>query len=719
MAAMHQRGLELKGEVDRQESRIHFNEERLKELEAQNSKALGDISQAEERQRIATDELSTVIDTLSRAESALAAHRQALQEKQENLREIEEDLRQSQEDLRQAQAEAFAAAQDLGRVRNEMTALDLQKQGNLVRLEKLSAEKIQLEEERTRLELRLAEFAASVEAEKLNAQTQRGTVEERQDRLRQLHAELAEVSQQQDEVLRHQAEKRSRLGLLEQLQAGHEGFSEGALAALKQSELVLGSLADRIRVPDNFVTAVETALGHHLQLVLTEQPESAHHILADLSAGAKGRASVAALGLTCNGSGAVEEAAAVAPAELNGVPLDAVAVVHAEPGIRPLVRRLLGTTRIVRDLEAATADWRATGGAFDYVTLAGEVLSRHGVYTGGKSNGSSGGKAAASILARKNQIAELQAVLNGLQETVGEVSRRKGALQSEQTELQASLQQAQSELREQEVAIATHQGEYNALQNSQRLLHQKIETVVFEVQSLAAQEEEALQKRGALEARAGESEALEQSRQHRVTELTAGLETLRAARDVATATLNESRIALAADEQLRQAGLQQKQSLELRLRELTQIVEQRRGEISSFLTRKASAETETQEARTRIERFQHEREQVNAQTAELVGLRQEQDNDITSREEALREQRRILAETQARRGALEVELAQKQMGVQNLRERVQQKYHLNLDDIRSECITITLADEGPAKVHVLTPEEMAASGAGTDWEAVA
>ena len=52
----------------------------------------------------------------------------------------------------------------------------------------------------------------------------------------------------------------------------------------------------------------------------------------------------------------------------------------------------------------------------------------------------------------------------------------------------------------------------------------------------------------------------------------------------------------------------------------------------------------------------------------------------------------------------EVELAQKNMAVQNLRERVQQKYHVKLDDIRSECITITYADEGPAKVQTLTPD---------------
>jgi chromosome segregation protein len=85
----------------------------------------------------------------------------------------------------------------------------------------------------------------------------------------------------------------------------------------------------------------------------------------------------------------------------------------------------------------------------------------------------------------------------------------------------------------------------------------------------------------------------------------------------------------------------------------------------------------------------------------------------------LREQRLQLAETQEQRGGIEVELAQKEMSVQNLRERIQQKYHVQLDAVRSECITITFAEEGPAKVHVLTPEEMAAAGAATDWAVVA
>jgi chromosome segregation protein len=726
IGAMQQRGLELKGEIDRHQSRIHFNEERLQEFAAQNTKAMADMTQAEERRRIAQEELAVVTRNLTASEAALEQHRQTLQARQQALLKVEEDLRRQQEALRQSQADSFAAAQDLTRVRNEITALDLQKQGNIVRLEKLSAEKIQLEEERSRLEASLHEFAASVEAQKLNVHTQRGTVEDRQKRLREIQEDLNRAAHEQDHVLEQQAEKRSRLNVLDQLQVGHEGFGAGPLAALQQSQHVLGSLADKIRVPEQFVTAIETALGHHLQLVLTEEPESARQILAELNAKKQGRASIAPLAFMRNGdpeppSGELDtrHSTPVPVPQLNGVPLAAIAVVESEAPVRPLLERLLGMTRIVRDLDAATKAWRESDGAFHYITLNGELLSRHGVYTGGYSNGNGDGKAPASILGRKNQIADLRAALAKLHEQVAGISRAKGALQGEQTELQASLQQAQTQLQAQEVAIATNEGEFNALQNSQRLLQQKIETVVYEVQSLAAQEKEGLQKRAGLAAKAGELEARERAQQAQVTELTGHLERLRQQRDVANAGLTESKVALATDEQMRASFQQQQQSLDQRIVELAQVIEQRRGELGSFVTRKEQAESEIQQSRARIDKLEHDREQVNGQAAELMAQKQSQEADITAREGTLREQRRALTEFQQQRGAVEVELAQKNMSVQNLRERVQQKYHVNLDDVRSECITITFADEGPAKVHVMTPEEMASSGVATDWNAVA
>ncbi len=712
ISASQQQGMELKAQADRHESRIQFNEERLQELEQQNFKALSEIAEAEQRTTATQEELAGVTERLAASNAALEQQRAALEEKRQALQQVEAETYRRSEELRKAQSDAFAAMQQLTRARNEINALDLQKQGNIVRLEKLSSEKIQLEEERTRLEARLTEFAADVQTQKLNAQTQRGTVEERQQRLREIQQELNQAGQELDGFLRQQAEKRSRLNVLEQLQESHEGFSSGALAALKQSQNVLGSLADKIRVPDQHVIAIEAALGHHLQLVLTEQPEAAQQILADLAANKKGKASIAALSLS--GTPAPGSGTSVIPAGA----VAALSVIEADASVQSLLAGLIGRTLIVPDLVAGTEALRSTGGAFDFVTASGELLTHHGIFTGGAGNGN-GNKAPGSILGRKNQIAELQSQLAQIQEQVNEASRKKGALQSEQTSLQAGLQQAQTELRNQEVAIAAHEGEFNALKNSQRTLNSKIETVVYEVQALAAHEQEGQQKRAALAEQVTLAETREQTSQAQVTEITTTLETLRQQRDAANTVLTEAKVVLAGEEQMCASLARQKGPLEQRLRELAQIVQQRRGECSSFLQRKAQFETEIGDSQRQIQRLTHERDIVNQQTAELVAQKEAQDQDISTREESLRELRRRLTEIQQQRGTIEVELAQKTMSVQNLRERIQQKYQVNLDDVRSECITITIADEGPARIQTLTPEEMAASGAATDWTSVA
>lgn len=711
ISAQQQQGLELRNQIDQHQSRIHFNEERLVELERQHGTALQEIAQADERRTTAELEQSALAARLDQARGDLLQHRETLRIRQESLQQVDQQLGERRIQLRALQGESFSAAQELSHARNEIQALNLQKQGNLVRLEKLSAERIQLEEERSRIETRLTDFTASVEAERRNAETRRGSVTERQQRLVELQEQLNELGAQLDQLVQQQAAQRSRLHVLEQLQAGHEGYGAGALAALEQTEQVLGSLADRIRVPEAHVTAIEAALGHHLQLVLTEQPETAQQILMRLDAEGKGRASLAPL--------AMQDLNAVMHPSSDATPGQAaMEVIETDPAAQTLLQRLLGFTRIVPDLSTATAAWRNGGGQFSYVTPKGEVLSRDGVYTGGTGRGQATGTAPGSILGRRNQIAQLQEELAQLQEGVEQVSRQKGTRVGEQTELQASLQNAQSELRAQEFSIATHEGEVNALQQSLRLAEQKIETVLFEIQSLGQQEEEAQVRRGQLSSQLATLEEQDRALQSRLQTATADIESLQQQRETANAALTETRVAVAAGEQVADSFARQQVPLQERIRELEQRVSQRRVEIGACITRKGQADSEIEESRQRMESLAHQRDQLSGQTAGLVSQRDAFEADIAARDETLRDNRRQLTRLQEQRAALDLEIAQRQMSVQNLRDRIQQKYHLNLDDIRSECITITFADQGPARVTTLTPEEMDALGVSTDWGAV-
>jgi chromosome segregation protein len=704
-----QQGLQLKSEADKHESRIHFNDQRLRELEQQNAQATNEISQAEERKLAAEQDLANVTERLANSTEQLKQLQATLEERRQALAAVEADARAKQDALRKATSDAQQAAYQLGRVRNEITALDLQKEGNVVRLQKLSSEKVQLEQERVGLEERLKEFSANFEAEMVNAQTHRGTVQEREQRLKQIDQELNAANRQLQDLLRVQAEKRSRLNVLEQLQNDHEGFSSGALSALRNAQQVLGSLADKIRVPNDYVVAIESALGHHLQLVLTQAPESAQQIIDDLRNNKKGRASIAVLEFSLPGLEQVPDVA------IEGA-VKALDIVECDETIKPLLQRLLGRTLIVADLAAATAGFRQANGGFNFVTRTGDLLNSSGIFTGGAGGND---KASASILGRKNQIAELQQAAAQIQEQVNEASKTKGALLSEQTQLQASLHQAKTELHTQEVAIATRKGEFNALQNSQRVLEQKVQTVVYEITRLAGQEEEGLKKRQGLADQVGALEQQERVAQEAVQNLNTGLETLRQQRDAATAAMTETKVAYASEEQLLASLRNQQKPLESRIVELAHLADRRRNEIRAFIDRKAQAERENLESRHSIETLQQQREQVNNQVAELITQKDGQEEQIATAEEALRDQRRCLTEYQQQRGAIEVELAQKNMAAQNLRDRMQEKYQINLDDVRSECITITIAEEGAPRVNTMTPEEMAASGAATDWDAVA
>lgn len=702
------RGMELKAEGEKHQHQIEFSDQRLRELSEQNTTALSEIEQSELRIATARDEHTDVVERLKYSESVFGEKKSAVDERKEALNGIESQMQTDQEALRAAQSEAFSVNQELSRLRNEINALDMRKQGNVVRLEKLSAEKIQLEEERAGLERRLAEFNTNVEEQKLSVEYQRGTIEDRESRAAELRELVTQIGGELDGQLREQAEKRSRLNVLEQLEQSHEGFSEAAQVAMKKSSAVIGSLADRIRVPDEkYVKAVEAALGQQLQLVLTEEPESARQILTDLQNEKLGKASIAALDLS-----------RVRTVETPDGPGEAAGpLVESDDAAQNLVQGLLANTRIVADLAEATKAWRDTSGTFDFVTLEGDILNRFGVFTGG--SGSGAAKSASSILSRKNDIADLQSDLEGLQTQIDELSRNKGGHQAELTALQAGLQDAQSELRRHEVSIAAREGEFNALQNSLKNLEQRIDTVVYEIQSLAGQEEEGSGKRNELAEQIGDIEDRERNARERVEELTVIIDQLRTDRDLAQNTLTEAKVDLAAEEQ-RNASLKRQQGpLEERIEELTTLIARRKEEMGSFLGRKSEAEEAIANAKREIERVEHDRNMVAQQVAELARQRDEQNQQIESRDNALRGERNRLNKLQENRGAIDVDLAEKQMTINGLREKIEQKYQVNIDEIESECLTITYADNGPARVESISPEDLEEHDGSTDWDAVA
>ena len=708
--AAQTKGLELKSETDRHENRIQFNEQRMEELSVQHAEAEVDIAGAQERRKQVDAELESINQQLGNSGHLLERANQHVAEKRGALDSIDSAIRARQADLQQAQSESGELQNRLTHTRNDLTALDLQKQGNAVRLEKLSAEKIQLEEERGRLEDSLSEFEKQVAGDSLHVQSHRGTVEERQARLAQLTDELNTVDDALDTQLQSQAEAKARRDVLQQLIEIKEGFSAGAQAVLAHFDTALGSLADQIRVPDQHVRAVEAALGANLQLVLTDQFTHANDMLGHLASGEQGRASIVALELLRERGGAIP--ASDLPAE--GTP--ALRVVETDDRNQPLLQTLLGRTVIVDTLETATRLWRANPGRFDYVTRQGESLSQLGIYTGGR--GHANEKDHTSVLARRNQVDELERQLTSLTREIDEASRHKGQLLAEQTELQASLQNARDELSDREVAVATSKGEFNALQNSRKVLHQKIDTVVFEVRNLAEQEEGARGRAQGLASRIREMEDRARSFQEALDGHNLFIHEQRERRETAIEDLTEAKVALSKAEERENSLRERRTPMEQRLEELQRTLERAQQILSESAERKVQFEAQNVESRREMNRLRIERETASEQSAELTQQRNQQAAGAECREMELSEKRNSLTELQERKGEIEVELAQKRMTQEQLVERIREKYTVNLHEVRGECVTINITDNGQTTTETVTAEEMTGETATTDWDAV-
>ena len=709
ISATQQRGLELKSEVERHENRIQYNEQRMEELAAQHADAEADIAGAQERRKQVDAELEGINQQLSDSGHSLDRARQHVSEKRSVVETAESEISQRQSELSGINNEATQLTQRLTGSRNQLNALELQNQGNAARLEKLSAEKIQLEEERSKLETSLSEFERSVEDDSLHVETHRGTVEERQARLSVIGTDLSGTEENLDELLQRQAEAKSRKDVLKQLIESKEGFSAGAQTVLTQFDSAIGSLADQIRVPDEHVRAVEAALGANLQLVITEQPQSADQMLQRLAQGEQGRASIVALELLRERGGAIP------PSDIPEGAMPALDIVEIDDPIQPLLQTLLGRTLIVDSLETATRLWRMSPGRFDYVTRRGESLSQQGVYTGGQGEG----KEHHSVLARRNQIDELATQLDALGRQIDESSRAKGQLLAEQTELQASLQNARDELSDREVAIATRKGEFKALQNSRQVLEQKIEAVVFEVQNLAEQEESSKGKSIELNARIRQLEERDRQIQSLIVDHETFIQEQRDHREVAQEELTEAKVALSKAEEQESSLQVQKSPMEQQLAELQRTLERAQQTLSESSERKVQFESQNAESRLEIERLRVDREACSEQITELTQGRNKQAADAERREMELSEKRNSLTEMQERKGEIEVEVTQKRMKQEQLIDRIQEKYDLDLRELQGDVTTINITADGQTTTETITADEPhTETDAPTDWEVV-
>lgn len=418
--------------------------------------------------------LSSVEVERANARQAIAAESARRESEQNTAREVERDLRRTREQLavlsresaslveahRLAEAELHRTeheADTKARIVAELEAALAEQESRLVRLQddiaRARGEHLEqmrlmaqfdnsavthrttldnLRRERDRLRTRgrqasdtlsqLEEEAAQLAAED---ETVQGNLAAARDAQSALRLERDRLNDAREELGRRAADLRaektgrlSRIEILEELERAHEGLGTGVREVLARLEKtpgwgsVHGLVADALTVRREYAPLIDIALGSVAQRFLVRDW---NELERTLSAGEPLPGRVSFLPIQApRRTPALED-----PPDHPGLAAFAERVVRCSiPG---LTERLLGTTLLVRDLQAAHEIVSEAPG-YRCVTVSGELLETDGTLTTGNP------AAEAGILSRRSELQELRDEVRRLDRRLANVDREANSV---------------------------------------------------------------------------------------------------------------------------------------------------------------------------------------------------------------------------------------------------------------------------------------------------
>lgn len=641
------------------------------------------------------EELARVIDGQEQELAALAEQGEALaqeitrvnnsimqQEKevlsgQANLEQVQDKHSRIQAEINSLKDDFFTFMQDFAEQRNLHRSFDDRRQNLKSRAAAHREELKRLEEQMEFAAGKLQELAKQGKDLKEANTAQQKAEESCLKRLRE-HDELLKQNQAETKRLdAKRAQLSSRLTTLQELEEGYQGYVVGVRRLMqddKMSSLVLGTVAEVIKVPDGLETAYEVALGSAVQNVITANEDDAKTLIAWLKKVQGGRVTFLPLSTVRGSEFSPQEMARM---EMPGVLGAGLALLDFPERFRPALASLLGRIVITEDLDTALVLKRKLARFARLVTKDGSVVFPSGAMTGGSWKQRTSG-----LLTRKAELNDLQTELKTVEQQL--------EITAAQTEYSAR-------------ALARLQEELNEIRGGLvdiRLALQSVE-----------------QTKGQRNHELAEANNRRQEMLEQIAELDAVLENLHGEKEAAAAKV--SYLESEEDKRREEISLLERTLVELNTN-MDSVLEQSakervflaelKGEQQNLFTRRDNLVQRKnallrleQEAKAEQERLQKERSEFSRIIQEVEGENKSRSDMISKLKASLAQKRSERQKAQAVMGALDLELGQKQKE-QLAKERQLYKCETELEQLikEQEQILASLSERELSLANILS-----------------
>ncbi|MCF7802784.1 MAG: chromosome segregation protein SMC [Candidatus Marinimicrobia bacterium] len=677
----------LKQKIQKQEARVEGLDQDLGEIDEQRQNSQRNILVWEEQKSAAEKSLERLRQEESNLEDRQKQTKVQIKELNQSLEEMEPKLREIQSRYADQQEVYQQIDGKYQEIRDTLNEYQDEKIESITELADLRNKRERLIENRDRANSEIVSLRESIESlgEELHEKERKfrdlqqelevletGDVdrEERVAEFRDQQETLQEsIDKTRESLLKKESTEdvlRSKIDFYQELIENREGFSSAVQFLTGEHTKVdgiIGTVADILKVDDDYQLAVENALGDQAEYLLATTRDAALGAIDVVTRSKRGRVSVIPLDMVKNLSIPSD------PPDNGATRL--TDFLDYDDKYSGVVQLLLGDVLLTDSLQSVSTDGEDQG-KWRYVTRSGEVLERSSIMRGGKSDSEY-----SSRVGRQETLDELQEELeknlSGQEDIKGKLSKLREeyeAIQNSLNDLESAEQEQVSKRRELDQSISRLDYDIKRTKQQRQEHDQRIEDFQSQIQEI----EGALKE---IEPALTELQERRQQLQQRVDEAEEDLEEISERRTTENNKLQDLRLEVASVEN-------EQKTLSIRLSNSKETLQDISDRFESIQKERDAARTTIQERKESLESEREKLSELEEQYRQLKQRREEEHGVLKKRQAEMEEVEARIKEKHRERESqydrirnIERQISELESEERSIKERMRDRYGID------------------------------------------
>ena len=668
----HQELYEVKNSITIKEKNIEFSRRQMTDSSERKQKNLAEIDLIQAKKSDLIVEVENLQKNAAEAYSKTSALKDELDEGQKKVQALLNDDKEINGQLEEKKIHYMDVMTEKAKLGNMISSLNKSIEDLKKREERENRE---IEEDKKRL-LELTYKLQTLNEGLVADEEELGQLIEKKEAI-SAEFERAKTDLQLSEeriaqIKEESGSKSSRLQSLAEFQEAYKWSNEGVKKVIetqKSSDKFYGVVADHINVPREYEAAVEAVLGDKLQYVVVRNQEDGVRAIDYLKNYQLGRGSFM-------------------PVELRGnydVTYSAEYLQDAEPLLQKVKFKeefkqiadcLLGDVLLTPTIETGISLWKKNGFRGTFVTREGDIISPHGVLTGG-----SGSVVEKSLLATKREIVELEAEVSALAEELDDQINQKKKLVLAIFSWDEELSQIKNRSHKLEIDINGRKKDLERFEDEAGRLKQRITVLEFNRQSIKTEEAEAEERLSKIRTEVLQKDEDEKALNGVISVFNAQRDQSRKSIDEQERQLTGKKVLLASLEEKKEADLRTISRLQNDISLIENEVQVKREEIASCEKQLADFAQTIETEQTALQQLYQNYATCETALTQIKAKQSQEDGQLKVQENEIRDIKKKLDELRHQINELEIQCRESALNSDNLKRAVAEKHNVDLDSL--------------------------------------